>query len=106
MRKLISIFSDMKSPGIIRNIIRETLPGNSILVLISSITLYINSNNSSYLIYIIADPVLITIFLTVFAWLTLIIHQYFQELVKNKNSLSFIMFFVWFRVWKLSLLLI
>lgn len=96
MRKLFIIFSDIKSLEIIRNIIRETLLGNSILVLIASVIFYINSNDSSYLIYIMADPILITIFLTVFAWLTLIIHHYFQELVKNKNSLSFIMFFIWF----------
>lgn len=96
MRKLISIFSDMKTLEIIRNIIRETLPGNSILVLISSITLYINSNSSSYLIYIIADPILTTIFLTVIAWLTVIIHQYFQEQVKHKYTLSFMIFFIWF----------
>lgn len=96
MRKPFIIFSDIKSLEIIRNIIRETLLGNSILVLIASVTFYINSNDSSYLIYIMADPILITIFLTVFAWLTLIIHHYFQEPVKNKNSLSFIMFFIWF----------
>lgn len=96
MRKLFIIFSDIKSLETIRNIIRETLPGKSILVLIASVTFYINSNDSSYLIYIIADPILTTIFLTVFAWLTLIIHHYFQEPVKNKNSLSFIMFFIWF----------
>lgn len=96
MRKLFIIFSDIKSLEIIRNIIRETLLGNSILVLIASVIFYINSNDSSYLIYIMADPILITIFLTVFAWLTLIIHHYFQELVKNKNSLSFIIFFIWF----------
>lgn len=96
MRKPFIIFSDIKSLEIIRNIIRETLLGNSILVLIASVIFYINSNDSSYLIYIMADPILITIFLTVFAWLTLIIHHYFQELVKNKNSLSFIMFFIWF----------
>ncbi len=96
MRKLISIFSDMKSPEIIRNIIRETLLGNTILVLTASGIFYINSNNWPYLIYIIADPILITIFLTVFAWLTVIIHQYFQELVKYKYTLSFMMFFIWF----------
>lgn len=78
MRKLFIIFSDIKSLEIIRNIIRETLLGNSILVLIASVIFYINSNDSSYLIYIMADPILITIFLTVFAWLTLIIHHYFQ----------------------------
>ncbi|ECT1022282.1 hypothetical protein DPO11_19890 [Salmonella enterica] len=78
VRKLISIFSDMKSPEIIRNIIRETLLASAMLVLVISEIIYINHNNWPYLIYIIADPILITIFLTVFAWLTVIIHQYFQ----------------------------
>lgn len=96
MRKLISIISDMKSPKIIRNIIRETLLGNTILVLTASGIFYINSNNWPYLIYIIADPILITIFPTVFAWSVVIIHQYFQKLVKHKNALSFMMFFIWF----------
>lgn len=70
--------------------------GNTILVLTASGIFYINSNNWPYLIYIISDPILITIFLTVFAWLTVIIHQYFQELVKHKYTLSFMMFFIWF----------
>lgn len=98
MRKLISIVSEIKSPEIIRNIIRETLLGNTILVLTASGSFYINSNNWPYLIYIIANPILINIFLTVFAWLTLIIHHYFQELVKHKYTLSFMMFFIWFPV--------
>lgn len=96
MRKLISIISDMKSPEIIRNIIRETLLANAMLVLVISEIIYINHNNWPYLIYIIADPILITISLTVFIWLTVIIHQYFQELVKHKYTLSFIMFFIWY----------
>lgn len=66
MRKLISIISDMKSPEIIRNIIRETLPGNTILVLTASGIFYININDTPYLIYIIADPILTTISLTAF----------------------------------------
>ncbi|ECI0840982.1 hypothetical protein AU892_28325 [Salmonella enterica subsp. diarizonae] len=98
VRKLISIVSEIKSPEIIRNIIRETLLGNTILVLTASGSFYINSNNWPYLIYIIANPILINIFLTVFAWLTLIIHHYFQELVKHKYTLSFMMFFIWFPV--------
>lgn len=38
MRKPFIIFSDIKSLEIIRNIIRETLLGNSILVLIAPVT--------------------------------------------------------------------
>lgn len=68
---------------------KETLLGNTILGLTASGIFYINSNN-------LAVPILITIFLTVLAWLTVIIHQYFQELVKHKNALSFMMFFIWF----------
>ncbi|EBR9313059.1 hypothetical protein D4F06_17525 [Salmonella enterica subsp. enterica serovar Muenchen] len=70
--------------------------GNTILVLTASGIFYINSNDAPYLIYIIATPILITISLTVFIWLAVIIHQYFQELVKHKYTLSFIMFFIWF----------
>lgn len=76
----------LQFPG---NTNKETLLGNTILGLTASGIFYINSNN-------LADPILITIFLTVLAWLTVIIHQYFQELVKHKNALSFMMFFIWF----------
>ncbi|EAN5735638.1 hypothetical protein EJD04_23090 [Salmonella enterica] len=66
MRKLFIIFSDTKSLETIRNIIHETLPGNSILVLIASEIIYINRNRNDwpYLIYIIAEPILATIGLT------------------------------------------
>lgn len=69
MRKPFIIFSDIKSLETIRNIIRETLPGNSILVLIASEIIYINRNRNDWpsLIYIIAVPILATIGLTTMA---------------------------------------
>lgn len=96
MRKLISIFSDMKSPEIIRNIIRETLLANAMLVLVISEIIYINRNDWPYLLYIIAEPVLAIIGLTTTIWFISIINKYFQELTGDKESLSFIVFFSWF----------
>ncbi|EDU8162191.1 hypothetical protein CSU90_004819 [Salmonella enterica subsp. diarizonae] len=46
MRKLFIIFSDIKSLKIIRNIIRETLLANAMLVLIESEIIYINRNRN------------------------------------------------------------
>ncbi|HGV9720665.1 TPA: hypothetical protein ACNOC2_001371 [Salmonella enterica subsp. enterica serovar Enteritidis] len=46
MRKLFIIFSDIKSLEIIRNIIRETLLANAMLVLIASEIIYINRNRN------------------------------------------------------------
>ncbi|EKR9890180.1 hypothetical protein QAA20_003245 [Salmonella enterica] len=100
MRKLFIIFSDIKSLEIIRNIIRETLLANAMLVLIASEIIYINRNRNRndwpYIIYIIAEPILATIGLTTIVWIASIINKYFQELTGNKDSLSFIIFFSWF----------
>ncbi|EDS8888707.1 hypothetical protein GQC79_003638 [Salmonella enterica] len=98
MRKLFIIFSDIKSLETIRNIIRETLPGNSILVLIAPEIIYTNRNRNDwpYLIYIIAEPILATIDLTTMTWIASITNKYFQELIGNKHSLSFMIFFSWF----------
>lgn len=96
MRKLISIFSDMKSPEIIRNIIRETLLASAMLVLVISEIIYINRNDWPYLLYIIAEPVSVIIGLTTIIWFISIINKYFQELTGDKESLSFIVFLSWF----------
>lgn len=98
MRKLFIIFSDIKSLEIIRNIIRETLLANAMLVLIESEIIYINRNRNDwpYIIYIIAEPILTTIGLTTIVWIASITNKYFQELTGNKDSLSFIIFFSWF----------
>lgn len=88
MRKPFIIFSDIKSLEIIRNIIRETLLANAMLVLIASKIIYINRNRNDwpYLIYIIAEPILATIGLTTIVWIASI---------TNKYSLSFIIFSSW-----------
>ncbi len=71
MRKLFIIFSDIKSLEIIRNVIRETLLANAMLVLIASEIIYINRNRNDwpYIIYIIAEPILATIGLTTIVWM-------------------------------------
>lgn len=96
MRKPFIIFSDIKSLEIIRNIIRETLLANAMLVLIASEIIYINRNRNDwpYIIYIIAEPILATIGLTTIVWIASITNKYFQELTGNKDSLSFIIFFL------------
>lgn len=84
MRKLISIFSDMKSPEIIRNIIQEKLLASAMLVLIISKIIYINRNDWPYLLYIIAEPVLAIIAL-ITTWFISIINKYFMNLPEINN---------------------